>query len=577
MRTNGANGTNGTNSANGVNTVQDYLDLYSDLTGKRQTWDSHWLSIRDYLAPFRGRWVSDGEAHNDGASKMGKIIDALPMRALRVAAAGMHGGLTSPSRPWFRLKLADEELNQVWSVREWLSSVQKIMYGAFARSNFYTAIHETYADLIPFGTACLYEEEDKDRDIRFRVFAPGEYACALGDKWTVDTIIREVWMTAAQVMATFDTGNISKTIQDYFKEPITRHKPVRIIHFCMPNSEHDADKSDTSAMPFRSVYMELETRDEATESELYLYEGGYRELPYFVPRWMVAGSDIYGIGAGMDVLPDVKRLHLLQKKIIMAVDKVIDPPMRVPSGYKERLRLMPGGINPVDALQGEPIKPLYQINFDVAAAEAKAERLQMAVREGLFNDMFLMILERPNMTATEVVERHEEKLMLLGPVIERQMNELLDPLIERTFNILVRKGKIPPAPSEIQGKDWSIEYVSLMAQAQKMVATQGINSLVGFMGTLAGLQPDVMDKVDTDLAIEAYADAVGVPASLIRSKERVDAMRDARAQEQAQAQAMAQAGAGAGIAKDLSSASMDNTNLLGQLAQGLMAGTEGGA
>lgn len=549
-----------------------YQRRLAALEQERNEWESLWQELSDYLCPYRGFYIARGQQPNRGDRRGGKIRDGVATRALRILAAGLQGGLTSPARPWFRLGLSDSGLSEQSGVREWLAAVERIMYAAFARSNFYSAIHSVYADLAAFGTACLYEEEDPARILHFRVLTAGEYALACDSRGRTDTVYRRIWMTAEQMIDRFGEERVSDSV----REAMTNDRPdqwFEVLHAVQPRRKRDATKKDGINLPYESLYQEL-----AGEGAV-LSEGGYEEFPYMAPRWDITGSDVYGRSPGMDTLPDVKMLQKMQEKSIKAIEKQVDPPLRVPISYADSLNTVPGGINYIDSSNPAGLGPLYEVRFDVAAAEAKIERVQQAVREGLFNDLFLMILERPNMTATEVSERHEEKLLMLGPVIERQFSELLDPLIDRTFGILWRAGRIPPSPQELQGREMKVEYISLLAQAQKLVGTQSIGAAMQFVGMIAQMNPEVLDKVDFDEAVSQYGDLVGLPPKIIRPDAAVAQIRQARAQQQQQVQAEQQAMAMAQGAQVLGKTptNPDEPNALTDLMAALGASQNGGA
>ncbi|MEW5726178.1 MAG: portal protein, partial [Thermodesulfobacteriota bacterium] len=185
-----------------------------------------------------------------------------------------------------------------------------------------------------------------------------------------------------------------------------------------------------------------------------------------------------------------------------------------------------------------------------------------------FNDLFVFLLRRPGVTATEVVERHEEKLLLLGPVIERQQSELLDPLIERAFGILERSGRLPGAPPEIQGHDLKVEYISLLAQAQKLVGTQAVQSVLQFVGGAAAIDPRVLDKIDLDEAVDVYAEMTGVPPRVVRADEEVEKLRAERAESSRRDQAAQAALAAIQGAKSLSETKTGERNALTDLISG---------
>jgi len=550
-----------------------YFRRLHDLKSERRSWESLFKRISDYVLPRKGRFNRDVKP-NDGREKGDKIIDDVATRALRVLAAGMQGGLTSPARPWFRLRTQDPDLSKQKGVKQWLYEVEQRIYQALAKSNFYSRIHGLYTEQAGFGTGCMIEESDPKTRVRFDLFTTGEYWLATDAHGMVDTLYYERQMTSRQLVQQYGLNALPKQIQSSLRDNTNRDQYWKVLHCVQPRDEFDPEKGSRGVrkhMPFESVVI--------CEQEI-VFEGGYFEFPVLAPRWDVTGAEVYGRSPAMDVLKSVIVLQEINKTELMSLHKMLNPPMKVPVEYSHRLSLLPGAENPISSNSPDAVGPLYQIQPDIKAAEYKLERVEARIREGLFNDLFLMILERPGMTATEVVERHEEKLLMLGPVIERQQTELLDPLMERTFAILERQGLIPDPPPEVEGEDLGVEYISLLAQAQKLVGTQAIHSLAAFVGNLAQMKPQVLDKIDEDSAVDEYAAMVGAPPSVVRSSDQVAQIRKARAEQEAQMRQQEQtlaaqqaAGQAAQTAKTLSETTTNNpNNALGALQEMMTGG-----
>ncbi|CCO25008.1 portal protein [Maridesulfovibrio hydrothermalis] len=540
-----------------------YTSRLQTLRQERRSWEGHWQEISDYILPRKG--IYDGQQPNDGRMKGGKIIDSTATRGLRILAAGLQGGLTSPARPWFRLGISDRDITRHKSVREWISKVEKIMYRALARSNFYSCIHSLYTELAGFGTGILYCEPDVERGIRFRTLTVGEYSLATDAQGRVDTVYREFKMTVRQLEKRFGIDALPASVRTSLS--VNRDHWFDVLHVVQPRDEFDSQKIDKHNMPFESVFL-LSGKGGAI-----LSESGFMENPYMVPRWDTAAMDVYGRSPAMDVLADVKMLMEMSKSQIQAVHLTLRPPMKVPSMYSRRLNLLPGGQNPVEQNQQDSVAPLYQVRPDLAGVSNKIQDVRTAIREGFYNDVFMMMAgsNRKTITAAEVAERHEEKIIQLGPVIERQHTELLDPLIDRVFGILYRSGQLPEAPSVLDGEDIKIDYISVLAQAQKMVGTQSIQSLADFVSRLAGANPEVLDKVDMDRAVDDYAELLGVPNGIVRSDDEVEKLRNSRKQrifEQQQLQQSLEAvSKGTGIIKDLSDLGMNGAEMQGVVSQ----------
>jgi len=299
------------------------------------------------------------------------------------------------------------------------------------------------------------------------------------------------------------------------------------------------------------VFYEIITgshKDEDRFRQPLSYDGFY-EFPYPTARWNIIGSDVYGLGPGSRALPDIRRLQEMEKAFLMATHKNINPPLNAPARMKGKLNTLPGGYNYYSNPQ-ETVNEVYQIRFDYQGVSAAIERVEQRIRRNFFNDIFLTANRDPNATpykATEVTAREQEKMLRLGPVIERLQHEFLKPLLERCFNIMLRKDMFPPLSPELAdlAGDYNVSLVSPLATAQRAVALQGINSFLMFLGQAAQFDQQIMDNVDIDEAAREYADISGVRMGILRPQEEVDRIRAQRAQalaqEKAKQEAMAQA------------------------------------
>lgn len=548
--------------------VKAYLRRLADLERRYQSWRPHYEEINEFLCPRKSQFLSTEASQNDGAKLHNSIIDSTGGRALRILAAGMQSGLTSPARPWFKLGVPDKQLQDRWQVKNWLEEVRKMMLHIFQRSNFYNVTHSLYKDLAAFGTAAMSIDADYDSVIRCYGFTIGEYYLAIGPTYRVDSIYRNYWLPVRNVVEAYGEDNVSVSTKNMYNNG-NGDIYIRLVHVIEPNPEAKPWLIEARNKPYRSVVFEY-----ASHGGKFLSESGYDSFPVMAPRWEVTGNEVYGRSPGMETLGDIKMLQKMQKKSLIALDKMVDPPMNAPLTLKGKSVLtIPGGVNYIDTMggSGATFTPAYQVALDFSNLEYKIERVQAAIREGLFSDLFLMLSQSPkNMTATEVMERHEEKLLMLGPVIERIQPELLDLAIDRTFQIMLDAWPplIPPAPPEMQGMELEVEYISLLAQAQKMVGITAIEQTAAFVGNLATVKPEVLDKFDQDEAVDIYADMVGVPPKLIVPDEDVQAMRQERAQQIKQQQMMEQGAQLAQGAKTLSETDTGGNNALTALMGG---------
>ena len=512
-----------------------------DLRQARNTWETAWKDIRDYVSPGRGQFR--GEKPGAGERRDDRIINSTALLAHRVLAAGMQSGLTSPARPWFRLAVHDPALGQYGPVRNWLDSVQDRMLTVLSRSNVYNGLHVIYGEVGAFGVGAVILLGDYRDVIRCRPYTCGEFCLGVGPDLRVDTVLREYSMAAAQMVGEFGDESVSEAVRTAYRDHSTE-KQFQVVHLIEPNDDRVEGLPGARGMAWRSLYWE-EAGDRGVEDErAFLRVGGFEELPVMAPRWDVIGSDAYGRGPGWVVLGDAKMLQKMEEDKLIALDKLINPPMEANANLmRTGVNVLPGGVTFIEnGAQGTSgLKPAYQINPDLQSQMFCIQEVQKRIESGMFQDLFLMLAQtdRRQITAREVAERHEEKLLMLGPVLERLESELLDPLIDRTFNLMLRAGLIPPPPEELAGMPLKVEYVSILAQAQRMVGITAIEQVAGFVGNLAGVKPEVLDKFDADEAVDRYGEMLGVPPGVVVPDEIVAKVREQRAKAQAE-QAKAQ-------------------------------------
>ena len=507
---------------------------WSALQNERSSWIAHWKEISEYLLPRSGRFFI--EDRNKGSKRHNAIYDNTGTRALRTLAAGLMAGMTSPARPWFRLTTSDPQLDESAAVKAWLADVTRLMQIVFAKSNTYRALHSQYEELGAFGTASTIVLPDFKSVIHHYPLTAGEYAISTSYRGDVNTLFREFSMTVSQVIEEFGKENVSSTVQNLHSSG-KLDQWVTVIHGIARRKERDTGKRDAQNMPFESIYFE-----KGGDTDKLLRESGFQAFPALCSRWAVLGGDIYGNSPAMEALGDIKQLQHEQLRKAQGIDYKTKPPLQAPTSMKGRdVDTLPGGVTFVDA--GSPtggIRSAFEVNIDLSHLLMDIQDVRERIKGSFYADLFLMLANstNTNMTATEVAERHEEKLLMLGPVLERLHNEILDPLIEMTFARMVESGIVPPPPEELQGMELNVEFVSMLAQAQRAIATNSVDRFVGNLGAVAQIKPDVLDKFDADRWADAYADMLGIDPELIVPGEQVAMIRQQRAQAaQAQQQA----------------------------------------
>ena len=552
----------------------------SQLETERSSFISTWKEANDFVAPRRGRFfVSDT---NRGDRRNQNIIDTSPVFASRTLTAAMMSGVTSPSRPWFRL--GSQELEDNISNKQWLHSATKAMQDAFARSNLYKVLPVVYRDMHTFATGCAIIEDDPDTVFRFVPVPVGSYMIAQGPDLRVNTFIREFQMTANQVVDKFgrdpdmpkniDWSNISEAVRSLYNSG-SGETWVDIVHAILPNTEYDPTRMESKYKKFSSIYYERgnygkgrtgTASDGGSSADRYkiLRESGFDYFPVFCPRWEITGEDVYGTDCpAITAMGDIKQLQEVEKRSLQAVEKKIFPDMKAPAEIKGQgkpdsspgpVTYLPKGVDPGS------YGPSFQVNFNEKDAEFKQEQVRQRIFKAFYVDTILSITQsQRQQTAREVEEKSSEKLLVFGPVLEQLNQDMLDPLIDIAFAKLLDAGNIPQPPPELAGKEIKVEYISVMAQAQKLVGVGNIEQFTGFVSNLAAVTPRALDKLNVDQIVEDYGEATSVSPDVLHDEEHVSAERQKRMEEiEARNQAeMAQMGAQ--TAKTLGE--VDNSNL----------------
>jgi hypothetical protein len=540
-------------------TARDVIDRYGRLAGQRATLLTHWQEIADLADPSRARFTT--QTDNNGLRPKVAIYDNTGILGARTLASAIHGMLTNPAQEWFEMTTGNQQLDASDDVRAWIEEVAKIMLGIMGRpeTGFYPQIHQAYADLTLFGTCVVFTAEKPGMDgVYFQTRFLGEIVIAENAEGFVDTVMRCFKFSARQAVQYFGIDAVSdKTRKTFEKEP---DKQIEFIHAVYPRDDAARDQETQSADPKKrpivDMYVERETMHVCRE-------GGFYEMPFAVARWDKQTGEVWGRGAGMVALPAMKTANTMKATILKAGQKTVDPPLMIPDeGIGSAINLSPGAINVVgmDAFQRNAFpRPMIQdLRVDIGMDLLQAERDD--IRSAFFVDM-LMTGENAQMTATEVIQRVQERLLSMGASVGRIQSELLGPIIDRVFLIMLRAGQFPPIPQALQGENVRPRYKGVLARGQRGSEAQGIQQVIGIAASVAQLAPGVMDLIDMDQGMRDLNEILGAPAGLMRDRDEVDKIRAERAQQQQQAQemAMAQQAAqaaqqGAGAVKSLADA-----------------------
>lgn len=504
---------------------------FSALEKERLPFWQLWRELADFFLPKRYVWLQSDKERRIRNAKNPHILDGTGTKCARILAAGMMNGITSPSRPWFSLRIPGFTEDPDSEARLWCDEVARRMMQVMVETNYYNAMAVLYLDLVVFGSSAMLIYEDGDSIFRCYNPALGEFYFGQDYRLSVNTFGRTFCLTVSQTVAQFGKENCSDRVKDAFgRGGAHLQMPVEVYHLVEPNI--DGQGTVNKRFLFRETYWE-----KGQQAGDVLSQRGFSEMPGIFPRWELTGNDAYGTSPAMDALPDVIQLQHETKRKGQGLDKTLSPPVLADIQLKNNpTALMPNGITYIAGANNIGVKPIYTVQFPLDAVTLDIQDVRQRIAETFHNELFNMISQLDTVrSATEIDARREEKLVLLGSVLERFENEALDPSINRIFSIMDRAQLLPPIPESVSGKSLEIQYVSILSTAQRAVSAIPTERWVALIGNLAAVQPGVMNIPNWNEMIRNYGESIGVQARDMNSRERV-AQIEAQQAQQMQAQ-----------------------------------------
>lgn len=576
----------------GDNAIQRFEKRRTALRGQFDEMLPELRELQDNFCPRLNPYLMEtGKNASKRVRRNRKIINTHPVTAARTWRRGMTAGIASPARPWFRLRAPDKALNEFKPVKLWLHTVQEILEDLFARSNFYNVIGVGYGEQGVFGTMAFGMFEDLIDDLRCVPYTIGSYLIAPNPEGRINTFYRAYRPTAEQIVEQFgmrneygqpipkiDWSRISPEVKTAYDNESGRYTEFDVVQVITPNLERKGDYVDARNMAIKSCYYE----PLQAAKGIYLKESGYEENPILVGRHDVVGEDAWGSGPGLEALGDAKALQYKEKQKDKKLDKHNDPALAASPGLKhKRVSLLSGDITFADFVTpgGQPVvRPIHEVDGNISPITLDIQEIERRISRVWDEDLFLQLSmsDAKDVTAEAIARKYEEKVVMLGPVLERQNDEVFDPAIDRAFAVAQRRGLLPPPPEELEGSKLKVEYVSVLAQAQRLIGANSIERFVAFVGAVAKAQagagepPDALDKIDTDQTIDEFGVATGVVPTVIRSDDEVAELREARAAQMRAQQLAAAAKPAADAAKavkDLSESQVNGRSVLEQMTQ----------
>lgn len=541
---------------------------------ERSSFIPHYRELSEFIRPRRGRFFE--QDRNKGDRRYNSIINSKATQAHRIAEAGLFAGVASPSRPWFSTETEDPELMEYGPVKEYLYKQDRLLRAIFSSSNFYNMLPVLLGELILFGTGAMTHVDDFNDVARFYTHTAGSYVIGQNDRYEVDRFGRKIMLTVSQIMEKFGergggakNTNISAAVRDQYSKG-NYHSWYPVCQFIEPNEKFDGTRLEAKFKPYKSVYWEPGNRDK----DQLLKESGFDEFPVYVPRWSVTGEDIYGTDCpAMTALGDIQGLQVQERRKAQAIDKMVSPPLHGPPTVRNvPVANLAGGLTIYDGGNERGLEPIYTVDPRLGELRQDMDAVERRIDTAFYVDLFLAITNMEGIqpkNQLELSQRNQERLLQLGPPLERLHGELLDMVIDRQFNQALRAGILPPIPDELGGQELKIRYVSSLAQAQRSVVTGGIERTAAFVTGLSELFPQARDKFNVDQAIDEYAQANGAVPTIVRSDDEVETIRAEAAQREAQLQQMQMAGAASEMAKNVGNIDLEGDNPVSRVVDGI--------
>ncbi len=513
---------------------QHLLSRFEALKEERSSFTDHWHKIAQVLSPA-GDVFNDSNAYQTQGEKSARhVYDSTGIHANELLSSGFFSLLTSPTVPWFLLQTNVDEINQDYEASVWLSNVTQIMSYEIQRpqTGFTAAMHEFYLEFGGYGNSTMFETwSPKDDCLQFLTLPLNECYYQENDASKVDTLFRLYYRTPYQLVERFGETNVHTDVIKQLNDPKCRSR-LEILHVIMPNQFGKVNHIFSDMLPFLSVYIDKKNMHVMSMS-------GFQEMPFMAARFYKMPQEVYGRGPGSTALPDLHMLQEMTKTMLRGAQKIVDPPLMMPDqGFINPPNTAPGRVNYFRAgtVDSDRIVPLQtggrpDIGLDLIM------NIQNRVREIFFVDQ-LQLNIGPQMTATEVLQRTEEKQRLMGPVIGRASTELLSPLLLRSFGLLVRAGKLPPPPGIIQRYNPQLRmvYTSPIFKAQEQVAANNVTRTAQILLPLMGVDPTVMDVFHPYRLAKGVGKVFNVDPEFFRTDDEYAALQESRAQMAAQQQ-----------------------------------------
>lgn len=537
-------------------TVKKVLGRRDAMRTFRSVFDSHYQEIAERVWPSMANFNT---VTTPGAKRTERMFDGTAALAAQRYQAIVES-MTTPRTQIYQFLDAAQALKNDRDTMLWCEDNTKMLfsYRYSPRANFSSQNGEVFMGMGVFGTGALYIGRGNRRmgvPMYYKSMALSELYADEGVDGRIQEALRQFKKKIRLIAEEFGTEGFNDSLLKVLKDDPERE--FTVLHYVYPNTEYNPMRFDRMGKKFASLYV-------VEEEQVVLAEGGYNTFPYAVARAMTAANEVYGRSPAMLALPNIKMLGEMVKTTVKNAQRLADPSLLLAEdGALSTVNTLPGALNfgGLDEQGNQMVKPL-QTGADMSVAQAMIQEERKFINDVFLVTLFQILVDNPQMTATEVLEKAQEKGALLSPTLGRIQEEYLGPLIEREMDILASEGLLSPLPQAMamRGGEYNIRYDSPLTRAQSAEEVTGLVRTFQVIAPIGQINPSVWDNFDGDEIVRIAASVNGAPVRSLLDKAMVAKIRDARNQQQQQQQMIEQAGGVAGALKDVASAQATRAN-----------------
>lgn len=523
--------------------VEEILSQRTTLKTRRGLWETLWDDLSRVQLPRRLGFVTQT---SEGDRKTEDIFDGTPMQAARALANALGAMLRPEGEKWHRIRAVEDVDESTDEAGDWFADTDERMRDAFEnpKSRMRQSLGEADSDLVVLGTANVFTGEG-DSNLLFQTLHLKDALPFFGESGNPEGMLRDRRFTVRQAVARFGKEKLSESVRQQIENK-KMDEYVNFVHAVIPRKEGRAEANLAVNLLWADLWIEL-------DDKRLVSKGGFHEFPFAIPRWDTSSGEEYGRSPGMIALPDSETAQAMGSTLLVAGQRAADPPLAVPDDSTfDAPNTFPGGLAYYDLESARAVGRIPIAPLDSGGNIPLTRDMQDDNRNQIWNAFFRNILRLPvggpQMTATEINARREEFIREIGPVFGRLETDYTAPIVERSFNIMLRAGALAPIPEALQGRGVRFEYQSPIKRLRQQVEAAAAQQWAIEQIELSEVRPEAADLINVDALGRFKAKAGGIPHNIVNGEDAVEAIRQQRAEAEAAAAQMEQVQQGADIA-----------------------------